>query len=205
MIRRMSGQLFFLIGAIFMIVMSLKYFFASDIGILKNKEIASSGIYIFILRVHITGGLLAIFIGALQMIDGIRKVSISFHKGLGKIYVFTVFVSSISGLIIAQYAMGGIITEIGFSVLATVWFVCTYNGYKSIRNGLVIKHKQWMYRSYALTFAAITQRTLLLVPLLTNIDFFLIYKISAWFPWIFNLLVAEYIVRKNGRTINKEA
>ena len=54
-------------------------------------------------------------------------------------------------------------------------------------------HKRWpqhglyMELSYALTFAAITQRSLLLVPLLTDVPFMPIYQLSAWLPWLLNL------------------
>jgi hypothetical protein len=55
--------------------------------------------------------------------------------------------------------------------------------------------------SYGLTFAAITQRTLLLVPLLTDIEFIFIYRLSAWLPWILNTAIALYLFKKSEKKV----
>jgi hypothetical protein len=108
------------------------------------------------------------------------------------------------GLIVAQYAMGGIISTIGFSILAILWGVTAVLAIISIKKKAIIAHKKWMFISYGLTFAAITQRTLLLVPLLTDIKFIFIYRLSAWLPWMLNTIIAFYLFR-NAELKNKIA
>ncbi len=60
-------------------------------------------------------------------------------------------------------------------------------------------HKNYMIRSYALTFAAVTLRTwkLILSNILT-IDLAELYVIDAWLGFLPNLLIAELIIRWNG-------
>jgi len=96
--------------------------------------------------------------------------------------------------------MGGWISTIGFSLLALGWFYTTVKAVIAIKAGQIKKHQMWMFFSYALTFAAITQRTLLLVPLLTTIPFIPIYQLSAWLPWAINLSIAYVVHSKISET-----
>lgn len=181
---------FFLAGAITMFVMSLHYFQFDVTGILKGKEISNSLWYRLFLKAHILTGIIAITIGPFQFIHQIRSQSISTHKYLGYTYVINVTISSISGLVVAQFAMGGWITAVGFSTLSIFWLFSTLSGVVSICRKEVSNHKKWMYISYALTFAAIPQRTLLLLPLLTSVPFMPVYRLSAWLPWMLNAGIA---------------
>ncbi|MEM9848712.1 MAG: hypothetical protein AAF847_12530, partial [Bacteroidota bacterium] len=49
---------------------------------------------------------------------------------------------------------------------------------------------------FALTFASITQRTILLFAFLPIIDFLTVYQISAWASWLFNLTLLAYVERR---------
>ncbi len=195
---------FLMAGAVSMMVMSFKYFFHEDVGILKAKDLKTHAWFLYTFRFHVGCGLLAITSGVIQLVKIIRIKFPSFHRYLGRVYVTAVFCSSITGLAIAQFAIGGIISSVGFSVLSLVWFCCTLMAFTSIRAGDISAHRNWMIRSYALTFASITQRTLLLVPLLTDISFVPVYQISAWAPWIFNLLFAELIVLGRNRIVENK-
>ena len=195
--KKTAFILFLFIGAISMAIMSLHYFQSDSAGILKRKEIADSFWYLFIFRTHIFLGLVAIVIGPFQFIKKIRNTYKTFHRIIGYIYTVSVFFSGFSGLIIAQFAMGGWITTIGFSILSLIWLYTTIKAISSIRGGDVLNHKKWMFLSYGLTFAAITQRTLLLIPLLTEIPFMPIYQLSAWLPWLLNLSIAYSLYKRS--------
>ncbi len=188
--KRTAFKVFLFIGAISMIVMSVHYFQSDSAGILKRKEIANSFWYLLTFRTHIFLGLVAISIGPFQFLKKIRYNYKTGHKVAGYIYTMSVLLSGLSGLIIAQFAMGGWKTTIGFSMLSLTWLYTTIKAINSIRGGNILNHKKWMFFSYGLTFAAITQRTLLLIPLLTETPFIPIYQLSAWLPWLLNLSIA---------------
>ncbi|MEO1654062.1 MAG: DUF2306 domain-containing protein [Bacteroidota bacterium] len=147
-----------------------------------------------ILRSHVFFGLIAICVGPLQFVKRLRKRRKSIHQFLGYLYCSSVLISSMAGLGIAQFAMGGWITSMGFSILAIFWFFTIIMLATAARSGDFKKHKKWSYFSYALTFATITQRTLLLIPLLTSVPFIPIYQLSACFPWLLNLGIAAYLL-----------
>ena len=196
--RKIALIVFFFIGAISMVIMSLHYFQSDAAGILKRKEIANSSWFLFTFRLHIFLGLVAIFIGPFQFIKKIRNTYKTSHKVIGYVYTASVLSSGLAGLIIAQFAMGGWITAIGFSVLSIAWLFTTIMAINSIRCGKVLSHKKWMFLSYGLTFAAITQRTLLLIPLLTEVPFMSIYQLSAWLPWLLNLSIAYSCYKRSS-------
>ena len=182
--------LFFFIGALSMILMSNHYLFSDEGGILDRKEVASELWYLLVFRTHILGGIIAISFGPFQFVKRLRTKHKQWHRRLGYCYVISVLLSSTTGLFVAPFAMGGLITAIGFSLLAVLWFFITLQSLLAARRGAFLVHQNWSYLSYAITFAAITQRTLLLLPLLTSIPFMPIYRLSAWLPWMFNLWLA---------------
>lgn len=58
-----------------------------------------------------------------------------------------------------------------------------------------------MFRSYALTFSAITLRTWKLVlPAIITIDSLTLYQVDAWLGFVPNLLLAEWYIRKTYRS-----
>ena len=187
---------FFVVGAISMLIMSNHYFQNEITGVMKGKPVESEWWYGLSLRGHIIFGLVAIFIGPFQFVEKLRIKHIDIHRRIGYIYVLSVLISGICGLIVAQFPMGGIISQIGFSTLAVFWLYSLFKSIKYIRNKNVDKHKKWMFINYGLTFAAIPQRTLLLIPLFIDVDFMDIYRLSAWLPWIMNTIIALLVYNK---------
>ena len=186
-----------MIGAVSMIVMSAHYLYADHSGILRKKEVASSLWYLASFRAHVLFGLIAITMGPFQFVTRIREKNKLIHRLLGYAYFMSVFISGLSGIVVAPFAMGGWITATGFSTLAILWLFTTAKSVVAIKSKDYISHKQWSYLSYALTFAAITQRTLLLIPLLTSVPFMPIYQLSAWLPWLLNLMIAYSLLRRS--------
>jgi uncharacterized membrane protein len=188
---------FFFVGAITMLLMSLHFFQNEISGIMKYKDISSNIFYRLCFKSHILFGIIAIFSGPTQFLTRLRIKRLDLHRRLGYIYLCSVLISSVTGLLVAQFAMGGIVSTIGFSILAVFWFVSAIIAITSIRKKDIKTHKKWMFISYGLTFTAITQRTLLLIPLLTDIEFIFIYRLSAWLPWILNTAIALYLFKQS--------
>lgn len=188
---------FFFLGAVTMLFMSLHFFQHEISGILKYKEIASQSLFRLCFKSHILFGIIAIFTGPTQFLTRFRNKYLSLHRKIGYLYFASVVISSLMGLIVAPYAMGGIISSTGFSLLAVFWLVSALAALVAIRKKNLTLHKRWMFINYGLTFAAITQRTMLLIPLLTGLEFLPVYRASAWLPWMLNTLIALYLFRQS--------
>jgi hypothetical protein len=98
---------------------------------------------------------------------------------------------------VALYAFGDFPARLGFASLAVLWLFTSFMAYKSIRAKNVQVHSEWMIRSYALTLAAVTLRMWLGIFLGIGMEFTEAYPAVAWFCWVPNLIVAEWIINKS--------
>lgn len=167
-------------------------------GLLSSKpnELLANTFWNIGFYTHIILGGIALLIGWTQFSSKIRIRKLTLHKQIGKIYLISVIISSITGVYIGFYATGGLISSLGFIFLGVVWFYTTLQAYLHIKNKEVEQHQKMMIYSYATCFAAVTLRIWL--PLLTFIygDFVKAYVIVAWLCWIPNLIVAYLITRR---------
>jgi uncharacterized membrane protein len=148
-------------------------------------------------RLHIIPGGLALIIGAFQFNSRLRKRWITLHRNCGRAYVIFVLTGAVGGLLLAWYAPQPIATQLGFASLAVVWFYSGLLAYLAVRAGNIALHQQWMIRSYALTLAAVTLRIQL--PVLQGamgLSFDEAYAVVAWFSWIPNLIIAEWLINQ---------
>ncbi|MEZ5040846.1 MAG: DUF2306 domain-containing protein [Saprospiraceae bacterium] len=167
-------------------------------GILLNKgELIKNMIYLGAFYAHVTGGGMALIVGSFQFFPTFRNKYLSLHRNLGKIYVLACLFGGISGLGIAFFANEGPIAQIGFTLLALFWLFTTAQAYFNIRQKNIQAHKEWMLRSYAITFAAVSLRLQLpLYLIFAELDFTTAYRIVAWSCWVPNLLLIEWIIQK---------
>jgi uncharacterized membrane protein len=109
---------------------------------------------------HTLSGMLALLIGPIQFSSRFRNRYLTIHRVLGRIYVLSVFVGAATGVALASGRPG----FPGTSMQAAAWVVCTTAALITARNRRIIQHRQWMARSYAVTFTFVSSRVLNLWP-----------------------------------------
>ncbi len=109
---------------------------------------------------HTICGSAALLAGPLQFSSRLRRRHLQFHRLLGRVYVFSVFVGAFTGIALAAGRPG----LPGTSLQATAWIVCTTAALITARNRQIERHRQWMARSYAVTFTFVSSRVLNLWP-----------------------------------------
>jgi uncharacterized membrane protein len=109
---------------------------------------------------HTLAGILALLIGPINFSSRIRQRHLQLHRILGRIYVASVFIGSFTGIALAAGRPG----LPGTSMQAAAWIVCTTAAFVTARNRQIIQHRQWMARSYAVTFTFVSSRILNLWP-----------------------------------------
>jgi len=145
--------------------------------------------------IHFIGGGIAILLGIIQFNSSIRKYHLSVHKILGSIYFFSVFSSGFASLYMSSQAHGGLIAQVGFSLLAIIWLLTAGLALKAVLQKDIEKHRFWIYLNYALTLAALTLR--LQMPFgVALFGFETFYPIVAWSCWLPNLYIAYLLVKK---------
>ncbi|MBI1221808.1 MAG: DUF2306 domain-containing protein [Bacteroidetes bacterium] len=151
--------------------------------------------------VHVGTSIFCLIAGFTQFSGFIRREFPKIHRGVGKVYIFSIlFINFPAGLILAVHANGGLSNRIAFTILALLWFTFTLKAWISIRNKNITEHYRFMVRSYALTFSAITLRLWKLVFIeLTDWDEMFIYQVDAWLGFGLNILIAElYLLSKKS-------
>jgi len=155
--------------------------------------------YIFPLRLHIAGGMGAMLAGPWQFSEKLRARALNFHRWLGRFYLLEVGIGSIAGFAMAIVSAEGLPTHLGFGALAVLWFFTGLQAYRKIRAGNIEAHRQWMIRNFALSLAAVTLRNWLPLMLFAlHWSFRASYITVSWLCWVPNLLIAEWLVRRQS-------
>lgn len=159
--------------------------------------------------VHITSSIICLLTGPLQFVPRWRQKYPKIHRKLGKAYVFTIlFLAAPSGLYMGFFANGGLGAQLGFVILAFLWFITTYLALKTAIRKDFVAHRKWMVRSYALVFSAVTLRVYM--PLLTyfigtlglpTMEPELAVVVTSWINWIPNLIVGELLLKFTPRSL----
>jgi len=148
--------------------------------------------------VHVVAATVALLTGPVQLWLGARGRTTRGHRRLGRVYVASVGVAAAAAFYLSTHTELGWVTGAGLTGLGIAWVVTTTLGVVAIGRGLVDQHREWMIRSYVVTFAFVIFRafdTMIAsrMPLLDHIG------ISAWFCWSVPLLLNEVVLQ--GRKI----
>ena len=158
------------------------------------------------LLAHIVGGITALLLGPLQFVPAVRNRWPRLHRTTGRIYLTGVALGGLGGLYMARLAYGGLPARAGFALLAVAWLTASAMAYLRIRQGDPRRHREWMIRSYALSFAAPMLRLEQVAFAASGVEFATAYVVVAWLAWLPNLLAAEAYVRwTRGRTAPRAA
>ena len=114
---------------------------------------------------HAVFGTLALLSGPVQFSTRLRRRYLSFHRILGRLYVLSV----VSAAVLAMIISAGHPLFAGTVVQASAWIICTLAAFLTARNRHIAQHRQWMVRSYAVTFTFITLRILSIWPVYWNL------------------------------------
>lgn len=179
--------------------------FDSTYGFLKLKQQAiATGWYLPAYYAHVLAAGIILLVGLLQLSDLIRLRWLYLHRSLGKIYVFGIlFFAAPGGLMMSFFIGRGPWVLASFLLQCSLWFYFTLRAFIAIRKGDVPTHREWMLRSFALTFAAITLR---LYVFISSWSFDLsqpaAYGVIAWMSWTLNLVAIEFYIRRKSTRLS---
>jgi uncharacterized membrane protein len=109
---------------------------------------------------HTLAGILALVIGPINFSSRIRQRHLKLHRVLGRTYAVSVLIGAFTDIALAAGRPG----LPGTSMQAAAWIVCTAAAVITARNHQISQHRQWMARSYAVTFTFVSSRILNLSP-----------------------------------------
>lgn len=149
--------------------------------------------------VHAVAASTALMLGPLQLSSVVRRRRPALHRACGGLYIAGCIAGGASALVLSAGLSTGPLAAAGFGTLGVLWLHATMQGLRTARARDFSRHRVWMIRSYALTFAAVTLRIYLPMSQMIGIDFAFAYRCIAWLAWVPNLLIAEVYVRQGAR------
>lgn len=171
--------------------------FDTDVAFLSLKqEYLSNDVWLVSFYVHVFSTSFCLLAAFTQFSSSLLRKYKQVHRLMGRLYVFNiVFINFPVALIMAIYANGGYPSKAAFIILDLLWFWFTLKAWMLIKRGDIIGHQNFMIRSFALTFSAITLRSWKIVlTSTTGLSEAEIYMIDAWLGFVPNLVVAELII-----------
>jgi hypothetical protein len=167
-----------------------------EYGILPEKRVAQQDIFWNVaFYIHLPTGVICLLSPIILFTRRFFKRALGLHQVVGKMYVWiTLLFVCPTGMYLACYAKGGLITQVGFMLQGILLAVFTYHGYKAILRGDRVEHFQYMIRSYAIAAVVLSFRILHILFFLWNVPYQDNYAISQWLGLFGNFLFAELII-----------
>lgn len=140
---------------------------------------------------HAAGGTAMLFVGAAALYIGLARTAFRFHKIAGYFYLSGGALGAGSGLalsILNPHPLPG--AAIATGLLATVWLTTAAMALRAALNRRFDSHRQWMIRSYVLTWTFVFCRIVMNSPFGKTFDPAMIVA-TIWATWITPLILCE--------------
>ncbi|MDQ0115171.1 uncharacterized membrane protein YozB (DUF420 family) [Paenibacillus harenae] len=109
-------------------------------------------VWLNVMYVHVAFACLAMASGLLNFSARIFEKSRKLHRINGYVYIASVLLVVVTSGYMAPYATGGKITSMGFNVINMIWPIITITALVQIKKKRMVRHRNWMIRSYAFCF-----------------------------------------------------
>ncbi len=147
---------------------------------------------------HISGGFIALVIGPFQFSKTFRNKFMTTHRWMGRIYLTAIFIGTISSTYLAWTSAYRVNFSWAFGLqsLAFAWITTATMAYVSVMRRRILQHKEWMIRSYVVTFAFVTFRWLNDLTIVKNLmsAFEERGPTIIWLSWTIPLLITEIVL-----------
>jgi uncharacterized membrane protein len=142
---------------------TISVIFYSEVPLLRQaRERAYLSTIPWLIIPHILCGTTALLSGPIQFSSRLRRRNPEFHRVLGRIYVGSVFIAAPLAIVMSNHRHDprAIHFVVAIFVQAATWIVTTAAAFLTARNRHIQQHREWMIRSYAITFTFVGTRVL---------------------------------------------
>jgi hypothetical protein len=153
-------------------LMTLIVLFFSELPLLREGTATRAHILDIrrLLIPHVAGAVLALTTGSVQFSTRIRRWNLGFHRITGRVYVGSICVAGPAAIVLSH----GTAFFTATLVQAGAWLVTAIAALLTARNRQIEQHRQWVVRSYAVTF------TFILLHVLNPIGFWTHFSESEY-------------------------
>lgn len=145
---------------------------------------------------HLVFAPLAMLLAPVQLSARLRARWPLVHRASGYVSAIAILLGGLSSLGLAATFEGSHWARVGFVLLALLWMGFTAIGIRFAIGGDYARHRAWMLRGVAMTFAAVTLRLIMPVLIASGWSVLETYDVTAWASWVINLAVVEWWLRR---------
>ncbi len=148
----------------------------------------------WLLWLHIALGAVTLLTGPFLLWDDFRTRYLRWHRSLGLVYVIAVAISGLCAVGLSATTAYQVNRPYAFSlhVWVAVWLSATGFAFVAIKQRRIQLHKEWMVRSYLVTFAFVLSALLLKVPAVQRLGSFEELSPSLfWLAWAVPLFLYD--------------
>ena len=148
------------------------------------------------LLMHVIGGTIALFCGLPQFAARLRERYRSLHRWPGRAYLLGVMFGVTRALYLSFHSVLGWTVGVATFFLGLAWVVTSGMAYLAVRRRQFAAHREWMIRSYVVTFAFVFFRVLLESPLFAHAGT-KVERVTAllWISFMLPPLVTEVVLQ----------
>lgn len=145
--------------------------------------------------IHVVFGILALVLGPFQFVPAIRNRYLNVHRWMGRTYLTSTMIGGVAGFYMAVTSNINYTYQFGLITLALIWMTTGTMAYIAIRNLNIKQHREWMIRSYVVTFGFTVFRIMddMLVNTITNQGDRV--GLLSWICWSVPLLITEVCIQ----------
>src|SRR5262245_5688970 len=148
------------------------------------------------LYIHVVAGIVALLLGPVQLWLGLNRRTAIPHQILGIAYVSGVAAGSGSAFYLASHNDFGWVFGLGFATMASAWIITTVLATVAFCVHRLEQHREWMIRSYVITFGFVTFRVVDSVLETAKVGTIIERMTAAsWLAWTVPLLITESILQ----------
>jgi len=152
---------------------------------------------------HLSGGITAILIGPFQFIKRFRNRYLKTHRTMGKIYIIAIIIGSFCAFYMSFTVALQVnkAWSIALFFLALPWLVSALMAYRMVRLKRIPQHREWMIRSYVVTFAFVLFRLIDETTVARSLmeSFEERGPACIWLSWAIPLFFTEVILQWNKK------
>ena len=175
-----------------------------EYGILPEKlEARKDWLWNIAFYLHLPAGIACLALPWVGFARKLAPIAKTLHASAGKAYVrLTLFIVCPTGMYLALYAKGGMLTASGFLLQGLLLGWHTTLAARAAASGDYKSHVQQMIRSYSVALVVLTFRVLHIGFFLLQVPYYHNYAISQWLGLSLNLLIAESIIAFSSRNFS---
>lgn len=208
-----------LLSLLFNVYITNKYFirdWKTWTGFSRFSDSIAGSVYMCL---HWVGGFIINILGSFQLLSKTVKMNeriSKYHKYSGRIYLFSVLITCIGGLLFVFHikTAGGWQMDTSFSVYGVLMIICATKTWKYAGKNVKL-HYEWATRLYSLGIGSMIYRIIVIPVYALDKDSFPSFEdyeiwaskyliTASWFFYVPNLIVAEFLILYWRRTQVKQ-